>query len=307
MNVTKTPPAASLMTERSIDLLTAGKVRQLLFQTLLLLITLVIGAIFGLPLFWALGSSLKSPDQIYLVPPLWIPTDPQWHNYVDVGSTIPFFLFVRNSFIVTILATIGGVGSASLVAYGFSHFRFRGRNLLFMIVLATMMLPSEVTLVPTYLLFWKLGWLDSYRPLIVPIWFGGGAFSIFLFRQFFSAIPKDLSDAAKIDGCGYFRYYWRILMPLSVPVVITDCILYFQSQWNDFLQPLIYLHTTTKLTVSVGLISLQTSLSSQALEGKPTAHLLMAGSVMAMLPSLIVFFVLQRYFIRGVVMTGIKG
>jgi ABC-type glycerol-3-phosphate transport system permease component len=287
--------------------LRAERIRRTISDAFLFGLILLFAAIFGVPLFWAVTSALKAPNEILLVPPQWIPSQLQWHNFVDVGEVIPFFLFVRNSFIVTITGTIGGVLSASLVAYGFSYFRFRGRNVLFMLVLATMMLPQEVTLIPTYILFWKLDWLDSYKPLVVPLYFGGGAFSIFLFRQFFAAIPKDFSEAAKIDGCGHFRFYWQILLPLSIPVLITDCILYFQYLWNDFLNPLIYLQTTEKLTVSVGLLSLRTALGSQARMGKPTEHLLMAGAVLAMLPSLIIFFVLQRHFIRGVVLSGIKG
>ena len=270
-------------------------------------ITLLFAAIFGVPLFWAITSALKAPNQIFLVPPQWIPYPPQWQNFVEVGQVIPFFLFVRNSFFVTITGSVGGVLSASLVAYGFAYFRVRGRTALFIVLLATMMLPQEVTLIPTYLLFWKLGWLDSYKPLVVPLYFGGGAFSIFLFRQFFTTIPRDFYQAAMIDGCGHFRFYWQILMPLSIPVIITDCILYFQYLWNDFLTPLIYLQTTEKLTVSVGLLALQTALGSVAHTGKPTEQLLMAGSVLAMLPSLVIFFALQRYFVRGVVMSGIKG
>ncbi|MGH7861620.1 MAG: carbohydrate ABC transporter permease [Candidatus Dormibacteraceae bacterium] len=290
-----------------ISPLAGERLGRLISNVVLLLLTLVFAVIFGIPLFWALSSSLKEANQILLVPPQWIPNPVQWRNFIDVGQVVPFFLFIRNSFIVTISGTIGGVLSASLVAYGFAYFRFRGRNVLFVILLATMMLPQEVTLIPTYILFWKLGWLDSYKPLVVPLYFGGGAFSVFLFRQFFSTIPRDFAEASKIDGCGHFRFYWQILMPLSVPVLITDCILYFQSLWNDFLNPLIYLQTTEKLTVSVGLLALQTSLGTEAHTGKSTEQLLMAGAVMAMVPSLVIFFVLQRYFIKGVVLSGIKG
>lgn len=279
----------------------------LFWDALATVLTLVLAVVFLVPLFWSVGSALKQPAQVRMVPPIWIPNPPQWSNFIEVGQAIPFFLFVRNSFFVTIVGTIGGVVSASLVAYGFAHFRFRGRNVLFIVLLSTMMLPQEVTLIPTYLLFQMLGWLDSYLPLLVPLFFGGGAFSIFLFRQFFATIPKDFSDAAKVDGCGHFRYYWEILMPLSIPVVITDCILYFQFLWNDFMMPLIYLQTTEKLTVSVGLLFLRTSLGAESRRGRPTEHLLMAGAVLAMLPSLIIFFALQRYFVRGVVMSGIKG
>jgi multiple sugar transport system permease protein len=269
--------------------------------------TVLLAVVFAIPLIWAVGSALKSPSEIHRVPPVWIPAAPQWQNLVEVGRTIPFYLFVRNSFVVALLGLVGALLSSTLVAYGFSHFRFRGRGFLFMLVLSVMMLPQEVTLIPTYLLYKQLGWLDTYLPLIVPLYVGGSAFSIFLLRQFFMTIPRDFSDAAKIDGCGHFRYYWQILLPLSVPVLITVAILNFQALWDDFLHPLIYLSSIEKLTVSVGLMSLNTKLAGEAKSGLPTEHLLMAGSLMAMVPTFVLFFVLQRYFIRGVIMSGIKG
>jgi multiple sugar transport system permease protein len=179
---------------------------------------------------------------------------------------------------------------------------------LFTLLMATMILPNEVTLIPTYMLFNRLGWVDSYLPLIVPRFFGGGAFSIFLFRQFFASIPKDLRDASKIDGCGPMRFYWRILIPLSTPVIITLCILWFQAIWNNLLGPLIYIIDSDKYTISVGLLALRSSIAGVVgRRGRTTEHLLMAGSVIAMLPSIVIFFTLQRYFIKGVIMSGIKG
>lgn len=278
------------------------------FSLLISLLTIALAIIFAFPLYWAVASALKQPVELNLIPPLWFPPDPQWANFRLINDLIPFYRFMWNTGVVTILTTIGGVLSASVVGYGFSHFRFRGRNLLFLIVLSTMMLPSEVTLIPTYLIFNELGWIDSYKPLIVPHYLGGGAFSIFLFRQFFSSIPKELNDAAKIDGCGPVRFYLSILMPLSIPVTITLCILYFQYAWNDLMGPLLYLTSMDNYTVSVGLLFLRTqAVSSISQRGAPTEHLLMAGSVLSMLPALILFFSLQRYFIRSVVMSGIKG
>jgi multiple sugar transport system permease protein len=215
---------------------------------------------------------------------------------------------VGNTAVITLLGMFGGLVSASLVGYGFSSFRFRGRQLLFTLLLATMILPGEVTLIPTYMLFHRLGWVNSIRPLVIPHYFGGGAFSIFLFRQFYASIPKDLNDAAKIDGCGPLRFYWRILIPLSTPVVITLSIMWFQFLWNDLMGPLIYIIDIEKYTISVGLMFLRSSIAGAvSRRGKPMEHLLMAGSVIAMLPSIIIFFTLQRYFIKGVIMTGIKG
>lgn len=278
-----------------------------IFNILATAFTILLALVFTFPLYWAVAGALKRPNELQVIPPLWYPPEPQWRNFVEVGQIIPFYLFVRNTAVITILGMIGGIVSASLVGYGFSSFRFRGRNLLFTILLATMILPGEVTLIPTFMLFNYLKWVNTIKPLVIPHYFGGGAFSIFLFRQFFSSIPKDLNDAAKIDGCGPFRFYLKILIPLSTPVIITLCILWFQFLWNDFMGPLIYLVQLEKMTVSVGLLMLRTSFGDAARRGKPTEHLLMAGSVIAMLPSLIIFFTLQRYFIRGVIMTGIKG
>ena len=272
-------------------------------------LTVVLAVIFFFPLYWALVGALKRPNELQLIPPLLYPPQPQWYNFVEVGQVVPFFRYVWNTVIITVAGSIGGLISASFVGYGFSSFRFRGRNTLFIILLATMVLPAEVTLIPTYILFVNiLGWGNTFLPLIVPHYFGGGAFSIFLFRQFFASIPKDLNDAAKIDGCGPLRYYFTILIPLSMPVVITLSILWFQFLWNDLMGPLIYLTSQENYTITTGLLSLRSTLGgSFSLRGKATEHLLMAGSLMGMIPSIIIFFALQRYFIKGVVMTGIKG
>ena len=278
------------------------------FNIVITALTVILAVVFAFPLFWAISSALKRPVELNVVPPLWFPPQPQWFNLIEVNQIIPFYRFMWNTAVVTVLATLGGLLSASIVAYGFSHFRFRGRNLIFIIVLSTMMLPAEVTLIPTYLIFAKLKWIDTFRPLIVPAWFGGGAFAIFLFRQFFASIPRELSDAAKIDGCNPMTFYLRILMPLSIPVTITLGILYFQNTWNELMSPLIYLTSMEKYTVSVGLMFLRTqALAEVAQRGRPTEHLLMAGAVISMIPSLVLFFVLQRYFIKGVIMSGIKG
>lgn len=273
------------------------------------ILTVLLAAVFFFPLYWALVGSLKRPNELQLIPPLLYPPEPQWGNFAEVFQIIPFLRYFWNTVIITFFGSVGGLISASLVGYGFSSFRFRGRNLLFIILLATMVLPAEVTLIPTYLLFVSiLGWGNTFLPLIVPHYFGGGAFSIFLFRQFFASIPKELNDAAKIDGCGPFRYYMVILLPLSLPVIITLSILWFQFLWNDLMGPLIYLTDQQNLTITTGLLSLRSSLGgSYSLRGKATDHLLMAGSLMAMVPSILIFFALQRYFIKGVVMSGLKG
>lgn len=273
------------------------------------LLTLLLAVIFFFPLYWAIVGALKRPNELRLIPPLLYPPDPQWSNFVEVGRVVPFYLFIWNTVILTVFGSLGGLISASLVGYGFSHFRFRGRTVLFVILLATMVLPAEVTLIPTYILFVNiLGWGNTFLPLIVPHWFGGGAFSIFLFRQFFANIPKDLNDAAKIDGCGPIRFYTMILLPLSMPVIITLSILWFQFIWNDLMGPLIYLTSQDNYTITTGLLSLRSTLGgSFSRRGQSMDHLLMAGSLIGMLPSILIFLALQRYFIRGVIMTGIKG
>ena len=270
--------------------------------------TVSLALLFGFPLFWAVSSSLKLPIELNVIPPLWLPPTPRWKNFIEVNEVLPFFRFMGNTAVVTLATTIGGVITASIVAYGFSHFRFRGRHTIFILMLSTMMLPMEVTLIPTYLIFNEIRLVDTFWPLFLPAWFGGGPFAIFLFRQFFLSIPRDLSDAAKIDGCHVLRFYRSILVPLSVPVMITLSILFFQQSWNELMRPLIYLTSMTNYTVSVGLMFLRTQiLANVAQRGEPTEHLLMAGSVISMMPSLILFFILQRYFIRGVIMSGIKG
>ncbi len=270
--------------------------------------TVSLALLFGFPLFWAVSSALKLPIELNVIPPLWLPPTPRWRNFIEVNEVLPFFRFMSNTAVVTLATTIGGVITASIVAYGFSHFRFRGRHTIFILMLSTMMLPMEVTLIPTYLIFNEIRLVDTFWPLFLPAWFGGGPFAIFLFRQFFLSIPRDLSDAAKIDGCHVLRFYRSILVPLSVPVMITLSILFFQQSWNELMRPLIYLTSMTNYTVSVGLMFLRTQiLANVAQRGEPTEHLLMAGSVISMMPSLILFFILQRYFIRGVIMSGIKG
>lgn len=262
--------------------------------------------IFGFPLFWTLMSSLKTPAEIVRFPPVWIPSEFQWGNYVRIFgiSRIPVTTWAMNSLIVVVLGTIGTVITASLVAYSFARFEYRGRNLLFMITLATLMIPAQVTLIPQFVLFHRLGWINTLLPLWVPLWFGGGGFAIFLMRQFFMSLPRDLDEAALIDGASYLRIFWSILMPLCKPVLATLAIIMIIELWGDFLAPLIYLNSPEKFTVAVGLQFFNTV---PDVGGEPMKHLLMAACVLSMLPILIVFFIGQRFFVQGIVMSGIKG
>jgi multiple sugar transport system permease protein len=281
------------------------RILYLLGRLLLYVITITAATVFMFPFVWTILSSLKSPGELYIFPPQWLPTNPRPENYQEVFQRVPYARWMLNSTLVAVTATLGGVISASLVGYSFARFRFMGRNILFMLTLSTMMLPSEVTLIPLYLMFNQLGWLDSYRPLVIPPFFGGSAFLIFLMRQFFLTIPRDMDEAALIDGAGYLRIYWQIVMPLSVPVLATAAVLTFMQYWNQFMEPFIYLNTNIKFTVAVGIRYFQAVAGQEG--GQPTEHLLMAASILMTAPIIFLFFIAQRYLVQGIVMSGIKG
>lgn len=261
---------------------------------------------FGFPLFWTLMSSLKTPVEMASFPPPWVPEIPQWGNYVRVFAITrhPVAVWTLNSAYIVVLGTLGTVITASLVAYSFARFEYRGRDLLFMITLATIMLPAQVTLIPQFVLFYKLGWIDTLKPLWIPSWFGGGAFAIFLMRQFFLSLPKDLDEAALIDGASFFRIFWSILLPLCKPVLATLAIIVIIDIWGDFQGPLVYLNSPQKFTISVGLRFFS---NTPEVGGEPLQHLLMAACILSMLPVIIIFFLGQRFFVQGIVMSGIKG
>lgn len=274
-------------------------------RTILLSAVMVVLALaFILPFYWTIVTSLKSADEIYIFPPEWLPAVPRWGNYLEVWRVVPYGRFVENTLIVAVLGVIGQVGTATLVAYGFARFRFPGRDLLFLTTLATLILPAEVLLIPTFLLFKYLGWLNTLAPLIVPHWFGGGAFFIFLLRQFFLTLPRDFDEAAKIDGAGPLRILWSVLMPLSKPALATAAILSFLGRWNEFLQPVIYLNSPDRFTLAVGINYFE---QQGSLGGKPLTHLLMAAALMMAFPCVALFFIGQRYFVEGVTLSGIKG
>jgi multiple sugar transport system permease protein len=273
-----------------------------------LLYGLVIGLalLFGFPLFWTVASSLKTPAEMTTFPPPWLPAVPQWGNYARLLliPRIPVTVWAWNSTIVVVLATLGTLITASMVAYSFARFEYRGRNLLFLITLATLMLPEQVTIIPQFVLFYNFGWINTLRPLWIPAWFGGGGFAIFLMRQFMLTLPRDLDEAALIDGAGFFRIFWSILLPLCKPALATLAIIEIIANWSDFLRPLIYLNSPEKFTVSVGLRFFNTA---PDVGGEPMQHLIMAACVLSMLPVIIIFFLGQRFFVQGIVMSGIKG
>lgn len=275
-------------------------------RVLLYAVVLALCALFGFPLFWTLMSSLKTSAEMFAFPPPIFPEIPQFQNYtraltMDRIQTVRWFW---NSTYVVILATAGTVITASLVAYSFARFEYRGRDTLFFITLATMMLPAQVTLIPQFVLFFKLGWINTLNPLWVPFWFGGGGFAIFLMRQFFLSLPRDLDEAALIDGANYFRIFWSILLPLCKPILATLAIITIIATWGDFLGPLIYLNSPEKFTISIGLHFFN---GSPEVGGEPMQHLLMAVCILSMLPVIIIFFLGQRFFVQGIVMSGIKG
>ena len=263
-----------------------------------------LGVLMALPFFWMLSTSLKVEQQVYLFPPIWIPNPWAWENYrISLFDILPFTRFFLNTIYITVTATVGAVLSSSMVAFAFARLRWPGRDKVFLLVLATMMVPTYSTIVPRFILFRHLDWVDTFWPLIVPLWFGGSAFFIFLMRQFYMTIPIDLDEAAGIDGCSEFRIWWSIILPLSRPALATITILSFMARWNDFFDPLIFLNTMENFTVALGLNMFRAAIEIYGVR----YHWLMAASVTVLLPGLIIFFFFQKTFVQGVVMSGIKG
>ena len=259
-----------------------------------------VAAILLLPLLWMLSASLKGNEEIFSIPPTWVPKDFHWGNYSQVFDRMPFLAYLRNTTFITIMTIVGTVFSSSLVAYAFACLRWPGRDKVFILVIATMMLPLHVIMIPLFVIFKELHWLNTYKPLIVPAFLGGGAFNIFLLRQFFLSIPRELFDAARIDGFSEWRIYWSIAMPLARPALITVAILTLMFTWNDFLGPLIYLYDQTKNTLALGLAHFVGQYQTEW-------GILMAASLLMMIPIIAIFFFFQRYFVQGFTLTGMKA
>lgn len=275
---------------------------RILTHTVLYLI-LTIGAIAAtIPMLWTLSSSLKDTAHIFTLRVQWLPDPIMWRNYVDLFERLPFMRFIGNTLIIVVSNVIAAVLTGSLVAYAFARLRAPGKNFLFLVVISTMLLPSQVTLIPRYIIFNKLNMIDTYWPLVIPGWLGGGAFEIFLFRQFFLTLPVELDDAARIDGCSTLRIYWSIVMPLSKPVIATIAIFNFIWAWSDFFGALIYLNSMEKFTLPLGLATLQRSA-----EWSTRWELVMAGAVISLIPMLVIFFLGQKYFVQGISLTGVKA
>ena len=278
-----------------------------LWRAITYFLLISIGLVLLLPFFWMLSSSLKEEYEIFQVPPTLLPAHLKFANYPEALARFPFFVALRNTLIITISVIIGRLLSTSLAAFAFSRMRFRLREPLFILVLATMMIPGQVTLIPSYILFRIVGWLNTFLPLIVPAWLGGGAFYIFLLRQFFLSIPQEMDDAARIDGCSALMIYWRIILPLSKPALGTVAIFSFLEQWNDFLGPIIYLNDTSKHTLAIAMQFYRQQSSGTMFGPTRTWAHLMVVSLLVMLPCLLLFFFAQRLFIQGVVVSGVKG
>lgn len=271
-------------------------------KTVLVHLALLIGAVAVLfPICWMLSTSLKPPDQVRTFPPSWIPRPFMWSNYVNAVTIfpVPFYIFVWNSLFMGLGICAGTLLSNPIVAYAFARLRFRGSRVLFILVLATMMLPGQVTMIPLFMMFSKIGWVNSYKPLIVPAFFGN-AYFVFLLRQFFSTIPREMDDAAKIDGCGILGVFFRILLPMAKPALGITAIFALTWAWNDFMGPLIYISEMKMYPLSIALSFLRGTYRVLWSE-------LMVVSFIAMLPPVTLFFIAQRHYVQGIVVSGLKG
>lgn len=256
-------------------------------------------AVYAFPFFWMVSTSLKPDTEIMLIPPRLLPSSPQWQNYLGAIHYFPFWRYLGNTVFIVGMTMIGSTLSSGLVGYAFARLRWPGRSVWFGILMATMMLPATVTMIPQYMLFRDFRWINTYLPLIVPA-FSGSAFHIFLLRQFFRSIPMDLSESAKIDGCGEARIFAQVILPLCTPALATVAIFSFMGAWNDFMGPLLYLNDKMAYTLTYGLRTFQKQYDAKW-------NYLMAASVVVALPTLVVFFFCQRFFIEGITLTGMKG
>ncbi|MFD0697462.1 carbohydrate ABC transporter permease [Paenibacillus sp. GCM10027628] len=255
--------------------------------------------LFVAPFFWMVLTAVKIPTETFVFPPIWIPSKIELNNFVYAWTVMPFNTFLKNSLAVTGFGLIGQLISSSLVAYGFARFSFKGRNVLFIILLSTMMIPWDVTAIPLYMEFNMLGWINTLKPLIIPTWFGS-AYFVFLLRQFLMSIPKELEEAATIDGANAFQIYLNIFVPLMVPSLIVVGVFQMMNSWNDYLGPLIFLNDQSKYTLTLGLSQFKGNFGVDMTS-------IMATTFLICIPPLIIFFIAQRYILDGLANTGIKG
>lgn len=255
--------------------------------------------VYVFPLYWLVVTALKTDSEVFLVPPTLFPANPQWQNFLAATEYIPFWRYMGNTFLIAGLTIIGTLFSCTLVAYGFARIKWPGRNILFLAFLSTIMLPSQVTMIPLYITYRSMDWIGTIWPLVAPSFFGNALY-VFLLRQFLLSIPQDLSDAARIDGANELGILWHVMLPLMRPALATVALFTFVGVYRDFLGPLIYLTDQDQWTISLGLKMFQNQYGAQW-------QLMMAASSLAMLPTLVLFFLTQRTFIKGIALTGIKG
>ncbi|MEM7034486.1 MAG: carbohydrate ABC transporter permease [Chloroflexota bacterium] len=274
---------------------------KVLHATLVYFILIVLSIIFLLPFIWMVLTAVKSAQEAAYFPPTIIPQDLRLSNFYEAWTheDMQFSLWLWNTVYISGTVLLGVLLTSSLCAYGFARIKFWGRDFWFMVTIASVMLPPQVTLIPLYVLFFKIGWLNSFKPLVIPAWFGGGALNIFLLRQFFIQIPTELEDAAYIDGANRMQIWWNIFLPLSLPALLTVAIFTFQGTWNDFFGPLIYLTGRDKYTLALGMNLFNSQYGSEV-------HYMMAIAFSMTIPMIIVFFVAQRYFIGGIVLSGVN-
>ena len=276
-------------------------IRKTSFRIFVYVILILSTIIMMIPFAWMLSSSLMKESDMFQIPPVWIPNPPQFNNYTEIWGILPFDAFFRNTVVLTVGRILPLLFSCSLAAFGFARLKSGKKNILFLIMISTMMLPGQVTMIPLYILFAKIGWVNTFLPLIVPSFFGI-PFYIFMMRQFFMTIPIEYDESARIDGASTFQIFYKIILPLSKPALVTMTIFLFMWSWNDFFTPLIYLHDTNKYPLALGLQLFRTYG-----EYSTRWDYIMAGSLLMAIPPLLVFFFAQKYFVEGVTVTGLKG
>ena len=254
-----------------------------------------------LPFLWMLSTSLKQANLVYTIPPQWIPNPVDWKNFIEVWSAANLLTGIKNSVVITLLVVVFSTLTSSMAAFAFAKLQFPAKNLIFLMLLSTMMVPGVVLLVPDFIVYTKLGWIDTLLPMIVPAALCNIS-NIFFMRQFMIGLPGAYLDAAKIDGCGYFKAYYRIFFPLCKPAIITNAIMLFMATWNDYMTPLLFTHSENRQTIQVAIAMLNSHYEQQT-----DIPLVMAASLIAVLPVLVLFITCQKYFTDSLVMTGIKG
>lgn len=267
-------------------------------RVLLYIMLILIAVIMVVPFLWMLSTSLKTQYDAVKIPPVWIPDPPQWENYVKLFTEQPMSQFMLNTIKIVFFVVLGQLFFSSLAAYSFARISFKGRNVVFFFYIATLMVPGQVTMIPTYLMFAKAGLTDNHLALILPAFFS--AFGVFLLRQFFMSLPRELEEAAEIDGCNPFMTYWRIMLPLVVPAMLTLGVFTLMNTWNDYMGPLIYLSSPEKYTMTLGIAYFKGVYTTQW-------NLVMAGSIVSVVPILIAYLCAQKYFIEGIAFSGVKG